>query len=141
MKTNTAIIGLVLAVSLIACGTLIYYGMQDDTITIEVDVKGTISSGYSEGKPSVGGLINFTYTSSTEERFTAGYPDIVFEKDGETMRFSSPYIIEWISGKTIPVRMYYETGELVNIDEWDYHFELSRSMKIDGGYKLIEVNE
>ena len=137
MKTSTAIIGLVLAVSLIACGTLIYYGMQDDTITIEMEVRDGIRSTYFNNQPVIGGPIDFIYTSASEDRFTADYPDIVFEKDGETMRFSASDRMTWTSGVKMGVYLWYYTGVPVDIDGWDYHFELSRNMEVDGRYKLI----
>lgn len=137
MKTNTAIIGLVLVVSLTACGALIYYGMQDDSITIEMEVRDGVKSTYFNNQPVVGGPVYLTYTSASEDKFVADYPDIVFEKDGQTMRFSASDRITWTSGAKMGIYLWYYTGEPVDIDGWDYHFILSRNMEVSGKYTLI----
>ena len=141
MNSKTLPFAVMLVTGLIVCGGLIYICLQGtEEITVEIDASNGIHSGYRQDVPSVGGKILFTYTSNKEDSFIAGYPDIVFEKDGVQKRFSVPEKVTWTSGKPISVYLHDPTGVPFDIDGWSYHFEISQEMKLTGNYKLIEVN-
>lgn len=139
MKTNTVIIGLVLAAIAIGAGIYLIYGNDAEEITVEIELITDIYSADTDRGPVVGAQINFTFTSSSEDTLYSGYPDIVFERNGERKVFSSPYVLKWTSGQTVPVRMSYNTGTLFDPKGWEHHFELSDYMKRQGNFRIVEL--
>lgn len=139
MKTNTVIIGLVLAAIAIGAGIYLIYGNDAEKITVEIEVEGEFASWVRDGVPVVGATIDFTWTSSEEDLIYSDYPDVVFEKEGEQKRFSSTNISKRTSGQTIPIRVSYNTGTPFDPKGWDYHFELSDYMKRQGNFKIVEL--
>lgn len=139
MKTNTVIIGLVLAAIAIGAGIYLIYGNDAEEITVEIELRTDIYSADTDRGPVVGAKINITFTSTKETTVYSGLPDIVFEKDGERRVFSSQNVSRWISGQSVPMYMEYGTGTLFNPKGWEYHFELSDYMKRTGNFKIIEA--
>jgi hypothetical protein len=153
MKTNTAIIGLVLVVSLTACGALIYYGMQEETITVEVDLKNGAEPYCYEYRGERNIIVDcfLIYTSSTGKDVRAeSVPDLVIIKDGVERVLHQrsgdsisivpspehPCTLE--SGYKLSTKISYPVDRYIDMSEYTYCFQLSQQMIDAGNYKLAE---
>jgi len=144
MRTNTAIIGLVLAVLVIAGGVYAYssLGSEKETISVHYEFIEDFDSGYWHGKAVVGARCEITWTSSTGEPiYVTEHLDLVLQDQKTEKILHASISPEYIdSGKTVPWLLYYDTltSEPMDLTGWSYHFELTEKMKKAGNYKIIE---
>lgn len=153
MRTNTVIIGLVLAVALIAGGALIYFVLSDnETIYVEITMQKGKEPRYVEYGGNYAVVIDcyVTYTSSEgKDGIAYSVPDMVLKSYTQERRLqaspSSTYFVpgpnnpyHYKSGEALSTRISYSLGSPIDLSKYDVSYTLSHQMEVAGNYKLIE---
>lgn len=140
MRTNSAIIGLVLVVIVMAGCIYLTSDHTSEEITVECSFTQEIGPWEVEDQPVIGGRAYIVFTSNKDtEKVIDSWPDLVMTKDGKsvTLHPYMPKTVTWKDRYSIGLYLYYFTNG-ADYEGWDHHFELTESMKKAGNYKLIE---
>ena len=144
MRTNTVIIGHVLAA--IAIGAVVYliYDSNSEEITIECR---SLTVPYAEKQGSttvVQYTLEYTFTSKSGDSIMSDLPPMILTKGSNTVEVAISKLYESESGRTYTLRMSCPVGTDFGgytgyLNDWSYHFELSDYMKREGNFKIIEA--
>lgn len=143
MRTNSAIIGLVLVVIVMAGYIYLTSDHTSEEITVECYLEKAPYASMNGDTPVISYTMHFKFTSNKEEKVMSDKPLLVLTKGDKSYTFSHGSDIgKYNSGKDNSVGYRNQpTPEVLGegyLDDWQWHFELTESMKKAGNYKLIE---